>query len=423
VFSNLLQTGADEAQAAHLAELALACGVNATELAVAVACWAFSSDNRGGLPEVQTLVGKQRLALLADSVASVAALVSTFPRIPGTNHARLGFYFTTLRQLASSAPTSESSLVVHSADHQKLLSRLLTISPPIDFSRLIDAEQEPLAVLSSCLSPANVHSLAKLIPLVIASRGSDRHSKVLSTSSVYFAWVNRLIWPEHLADESVPLIDKARSFGERFTAAKEFISKLSPEDAARCAEMIFLSASLIETKAAAVAEALKTAQAQGAPDGSPSVAILLRLRSSASELLRLRTLLPGKLQDEYDCAVLSKSSARAGLFVSLCEGVVRAGMPSGVLYDLGVSLQWPVPHQEIAELYGALCESTLCDKLPLPSLLASIVSSVSGAQEHDSLARASFCAACQAVVVHRAKDFVNGSSSMAARIAVLELLE
>uniref|UniRef100_A0A8C0HG56 NBAS subunit of NRZ tethering complex n=1 Tax=Chelonoidis abingdonii TaxID=106734 RepID=A0A8C0HG56_CHEAB len=109
-----------------------------------------------------------------------------YPGIEGIDHQRLLYYFTLLENCGC------SELVKHAIKpetHIRLLKKFKAVAPDLNYKKLTDENVSPLGVLQPILTSQNILSISKLAPKIPEKDGS-----MLSPSSVYTIWLQKLFW-------------------------------------------------------------------------------------------------------------------------------------------------------------------------------------------------------------------------------------
>jgi len=151
-------------------------------------------------------------ALIADDRDRFLAVMThkIWPLISGTDHARLELF---LALMPPEAPLFGLSV----DEHAKVLRKLRSASPGVDYKALATAERaEPLRVLAPHLNSGNVHVFAKLAGHWRTSDGAP-----LKGSSVFSLWTGRLFWQQAAA---------AADWVHRFEQCGPFFPRLLPLD-------------------------------------------------------------------------------------------------------------------------------------------------------------------------------------------------
>ncbi|XP_075779589.1 NBAS subunit of NRZ tethering complex isoform X3 [Pelodiscus sinensis] len=109
-----------------------------------------------------------------------------YPGIEGMDHQRLLYYFTLLQNCGCSEFVKHA---VKPETHIQLLKKFKAIAPDLNYKKLTDENVNPLGVLQPILTSQNVLSISRLAPKI-----PERDGTMLSPSSVYTTWLQKLFW-------------------------------------------------------------------------------------------------------------------------------------------------------------------------------------------------------------------------------------
>nr|XP_048701495.1 NBAS subunit of NRZ tethering complex isoform X1 [Caretta caretta] len=109
-----------------------------------------------------------------------------YPGIEGIDHQRLLYYFTLLENCGCSEFVKHA---IKPETHIRLLKKFKAIAPDLNYKKLTDENVSPLGVLEPILTSQNILSISKLAPKIPEKDGS-----MLSPSSVYTIWLQKLFW-------------------------------------------------------------------------------------------------------------------------------------------------------------------------------------------------------------------------------------
>uniref|UniRef100_A0A8C3T5M6 NBAS subunit of NRZ tethering complex n=1 Tax=Chelydra serpentina TaxID=8475 RepID=A0A8C3T5M6_CHESE len=109
-----------------------------------------------------------------------------YPGIEGIDHQRLLYYFTLLENCGCSEFVKHA---IKPETHIRLLKKFKAIAPDLNYKKLTDENVSPLGVLQPILTSQNILSISKLAPKIPEKDGS-----MLSPSSVYTIWLQKLFW-------------------------------------------------------------------------------------------------------------------------------------------------------------------------------------------------------------------------------------
>uniref|UniRef100_A0A452IME2 Uncharacterized protein n=1 Tax=Gopherus agassizii TaxID=38772 RepID=A0A452IME2_9SAUR len=106
--------------------------------------------------------------------------------IEGIDHQRLLYYFTLLENCGCSEFVKHA---IKPETHIRLLKKFKAVAPDLNYKKLTDENVSPLGVLQPILTSQNILSISKLAPKIPEKDGS-----MLSPSSVYTIWLQKLFW-------------------------------------------------------------------------------------------------------------------------------------------------------------------------------------------------------------------------------------
>ncbi|XP_050807603.1 NBAS subunit of NRZ tethering complex [Gopherus flavomarginatus] len=109
-----------------------------------------------------------------------------YPGIEGTDHKQLLYYFTLLENCGCSEFVKHA---IKPETHIRLLKKFKAVAPDLNYKKLTDENVSPLGVLQPILTSQNILSISKLAPKIPEKDGS-----ILSPSSVYTIWLQKLFW-------------------------------------------------------------------------------------------------------------------------------------------------------------------------------------------------------------------------------------
>ncbi|XP_067400847.1 NBAS subunit of NRZ tethering complex isoform X2 [Emydura macquarii macquarii] len=109
-----------------------------------------------------------------------------YPGIQGIDHQRLIYYFTLLENCGCSEFVKHA---IKPETHIRLLKKFKAVAPGLNYKKLTDETVSPLGVLQPILTSQNILSISKLAPKIPEKDGS-----MLSPSSVYTTWLQKLFW-------------------------------------------------------------------------------------------------------------------------------------------------------------------------------------------------------------------------------------
>ncbi|XP_061316824.1 NBAS subunit of NRZ tethering complex isoform X3 [Pezoporus flaviventris] len=144
-----------------------------------------------------------------------------YPSIEGRDHQRLLYYFTLLENCGC------SEVVMHTVKpetHIRLLKKFKAVAPGLNYKKLIDKNENPLEILEPVLTSQNILSISKLAPKMPKKDGS-----MLSPSSVYAVWLQKLFWngDHHLIKKIPETMDE---WLHAYDTCSKYFDRLNPDD-------------------------------------------------------------------------------------------------------------------------------------------------------------------------------------------------
>ncbi|KAK7115948.1 NBAS subunit of NRZ tethering complex-like [Littorina saxatilis] len=142
-----------------------------------------------------------------------------YPSVSGSDHARLLYFFSLLEG------QDEENLLCEmpAAEHGKLLKKLKSVAPDIDYVKLMDKKTSPKDILAPYLTSANINNIMKL-----AAKIPDKKGGFLHPSSLYCGWAIRVFWEGDKAGKAPP--QSAAAWIHRYELCGEYIQRLLPDD-------------------------------------------------------------------------------------------------------------------------------------------------------------------------------------------------
>ncbi|XP_053522900.1 NBAS subunit of NRZ tethering complex isoform X2 [Artibeus jamaicensis] len=144
-----------------------------------------------------------------------------YPTIGGFDHERLLYYFTLLESCGSA---DLGKYAIKPETHIRLLKKFKVVASGLNYKRLTEENVNPLEALEPVLSSQNILSISKLVPRI-----PDRDGQVLSPSSLYTVWLQKLFWSgdPHLIKQ-VPA--SAPEWLHAFEVCVKYFDRLHPGD-------------------------------------------------------------------------------------------------------------------------------------------------------------------------------------------------
>ncbi|KAM7078156.1 NBAS subunit of NRZ tethering complex isoform 2-T2 [Molossus nigricans] len=109
-----------------------------------------------------------------------------YPTIGGFDHERLLYYFTLLE---SCGCADLGEYAIKPETHIRLLKKFKVVASGLNYKQLTEDNASPLDALQPVLSSQNILSISKLVPKI-----PDRDGRMLSPSSLYATWLQKLFW-------------------------------------------------------------------------------------------------------------------------------------------------------------------------------------------------------------------------------------
>ncbi|KAJ8029007.1 Neuroblastoma-amplified sequence [Holothuria leucospilota] len=178
-----------------------------------------------------------------------------YPLIEGSDHASLLYYFTLLKG-------SDIEGSVHPPDvHVKLLKKIKSGVPKLDYKQLMDIQADPSTTLTPVLSSSNIHFMSKM-----ASKIPNQGNGNMTSSQIFAIYVKKLFWTGDQGVRKNP--ESVADWLHRYEACGEFFSKLSAADYATfIKDILFSQTSLqmleLECRQNIIGRALKYAKQKG----------------------------------------------------------------------------------------------------------------------------------------------------------------
>uniref|UniRef100_A0A803V5S8 NBAS subunit of NRZ tethering complex n=1 Tax=Ficedula albicollis TaxID=59894 RepID=A0A803V5S8_FICAL len=144
-----------------------------------------------------------------------------YPSIEGQDHQRLLYYFTLLENCGCSEVLSHS---LKPETHIRLLKKFKAVAPGLNYKKLTDENENPLETLESVLTSQNILSISKLAPKIPKKDGS-----MLSPSSVYAVWLQKLFWNgDHHLIKKIP--ETLEEWLHAYDMCSKYFDRLDPDD-------------------------------------------------------------------------------------------------------------------------------------------------------------------------------------------------
>ncbi|KAM9563343.1 NBAS subunit of NRZ tethering complex isoform 2-T2 [Guaruba guarouba] len=144
-----------------------------------------------------------------------------YPSIEGRDHQRLLFYFTILENCGCSEVVKHT---VKPETHIRLLKKFKAVAPGLNYKKLTDENENPLGILEPVLTSQNILSISKLAPKIPKKDGS-----VLSPSSIYAVWLQKLFWSgDHHLIKKIP--ETMDEWLHAYDICSKYFDRLNPDD-------------------------------------------------------------------------------------------------------------------------------------------------------------------------------------------------
>ncbi|XP_045700375.1 neuroblastoma-amplified sequence isoform X2 [Phyllostomus hastatus] len=203
--------------------LAQRCGVSQWEVFMTHLEFLFS-DSGLSTAEIESRAQALRLfeTLKTDPEAFHKHMVKyIYPTIGGLDHERLLYYFTLLESCGSA---DFGNYAIKPETHIRLLKKLKVVASGLDYKRLTEDNADPLEALGPVLTSQNILSISKLAPRI-----PGRDGRMLSPSSLYTVWLQKLFWAgdPHLIKQ-VP--ESTPEWLHAFEVCVKYFDRLHPGD-------------------------------------------------------------------------------------------------------------------------------------------------------------------------------------------------
>ncbi|XP_019512177.1 PREDICTED: neuroblastoma-amplified sequence [Hipposideros armiger] len=144
-----------------------------------------------------------------------------YPTIGGFDHERLLYYFTLLE---SCGCEDLGRYAIKPETHIRLLKKFKVVASGLNYKKLTDENMNPLEALEPVLSSQNVLSISKLVPKI-----PDKGGRMLSPSSLYTVWLQKLFWTgdPHLVKQ-VP--ESSAEWLHAYEVCTKYFDRLHPGD-------------------------------------------------------------------------------------------------------------------------------------------------------------------------------------------------
>ncbi|XP_031960030.1 neuroblastoma-amplified sequence isoform X3 [Corvus moneduloides] len=144
-----------------------------------------------------------------------------YPSIEGQDHQRLLYYFTLLENCGCSEVVNHT---LKPETHIRLLKKFKAVAPGLNYKKLTDENENPLETLEPILTSQNILSISKLAPRIPKKDGG-----MLSPSSIYAVWLQKLFWngDHHLIKKIPETMDE---WLHAYDMCSKYFDRLDPDD-------------------------------------------------------------------------------------------------------------------------------------------------------------------------------------------------
>ncbi|XP_074394189.1 NBAS subunit of NRZ tethering complex isoform X2 [Zonotrichia albicollis] len=159
-----------------------------------------------------------------------------YPSIEGQDHQRLLYYFTLLENCGCSEVVNHA---LKPETHIRLLKKFKAVAPGLNYKKLTDENENPLETLEPILTSQNILSISKLAPKIPKNDGS-----MLSPSSVYTVWLQKLFWNgDHHLIKKIP--ETMEEWLHAYEMCSKYFDRLDPDDIATFIDEITFSSKAV----------------------------------------------------------------------------------------------------------------------------------------------------------------------------------
>ncbi|KAL3201601.1 hypothetical protein MRX96_012628 [Rhipicephalus microplus] len=175
----------------------------------------------------QRLLTGGMLEVLASNPESLREklLSRIYPSLNGSDHALMKFFYKLLEKCGQAFT---DDLGLRPSDHLKLLERLRSACPQIDYKALLEPGNSPLGVLSPFVNKDTVEAISQLAPTIPCRDGSR-----LTPSSIYCAWATKLF-----LSKGGETVLTTTEWTKHFDECRGYLENLSPADLVTFAESV-----------------------------------------------------------------------------------------------------------------------------------------------------------------------------------------
>ncbi|XP_060222000.1 NBAS subunit of NRZ tethering complex isoform X3 [Meriones unguiculatus] len=144
-----------------------------------------------------------------------------YPTIEGLDHERLLYYFTLLE---SCGCVGFETAAIKPEIHIRLLKKFKVIASGLDYKKLTDKSEDALGALEPVLTSQNILSISKLAPRI-----PEKDGRMLSPSSLYTVWLQKLFWTgdPHLIQQAP---ESSPEWLHAYDVSLKYFDRLCPDD-------------------------------------------------------------------------------------------------------------------------------------------------------------------------------------------------
>ncbi|EDM03117.1 rCG62269, isoform CRA_a [Rattus norvegicus] len=144
-----------------------------------------------------------------------------YPTIEGLDHERLLYYFTLLE---SCGCADFETAAIKPEIHIRLLKKFKVVASGLNYKKLTDKSEDALEALEPVLTSQNILSISKLAPRI-----PEKEGQMLSPSSLYTVWLQKLFWTgdPHLIKQAP---ESSAEWLHAYDVCLKYFDRLGPHD-------------------------------------------------------------------------------------------------------------------------------------------------------------------------------------------------
>ncbi|XP_052042051.1 NBAS subunit of NRZ tethering complex isoform X3 [Apodemus sylvaticus] len=144
-----------------------------------------------------------------------------YPTIAGLDHERLLYYFTLLE---SCGCADFETTAIKPETHIRLLKKFKVVASGLNYKKLTDKSEDALEALEPVLTSQNILSISKLAPRI-----PEKDGQMLSPSSLYTVWLQKLFWTgdPHLIKQAP---ESSTEWLHAYDVCLKYFDRLCPDD-------------------------------------------------------------------------------------------------------------------------------------------------------------------------------------------------